>query len=38
MKDTPNDKALMYLDIDPLTTKLFKELILLAETIFGMTR
>ncbi len=34
MKDTPDDKELMYLDIGPRTTKLFKELILQAETIF----
>ncbi|MEA2056649.1 MAG: phosphoglycerate kinase [Patescibacteria group bacterium] len=34
MKDTPDDKDLMYLDIGPKTIKLYKELILQAETIF----
>lgn len=34
MADTDNDKSLMYLDIGPLTIKLFTEIILQAGTIF----
>jgi phosphoglycerate kinase len=34
MKDGPDDEDLMYLDIGPRTTKLYKELILQAETVF----
>lgn len=34
MKDTPDDKDLMYLDIGPKTTKLYQELIMQASTIF----
>lgn len=34
MKDTPDDKDLMYLDIGPRTIKLYQDLILQAETIF----